>query len=290
MELQHLLEFAALVKHKSFTKAAKEMFVSQPALSKHIAALEKELGFTLLKRNSRNILITEEGEIVYRYAMKIASQFDQMRDDIVELNANDSGELIIASKAMQTHFGISEIVHSFRLKYPNIDVKINDSFLGQPNPFLSDDIELAFTHLIKGAGKSYEYEILLRDQLAIILPENHPLASRKRIDFAQLRDETFICISEEFEAICRKLAKKNGFEANIYRLTDTYIDSAYEYVRWKAGVCLSPHRLFDDIGTKECIAIDLSPAIRHDMYLAKRSNVPLSKEASLFWNFIKDFQ
>ncbi|MBQ6125797.1 MAG: LysR family transcriptional regulator, partial [Erysipelotrichaceae bacterium] len=61
MELQHLLEFAALVKHKSFTKAAKEMFVSQPALSKHIATLEKELGFSLLKRNSRNILITEEG-------------------------------------------------------------------------------------------------------------------------------------------------------------------------------------------------------------------------------------
>ena len=266
------------------------MFVSQPALSKHIATLEKELGFSLLKRNSRNILITEEGEIVYRYALSIAGQLDQMRNDITELNANDSGELIIASKAMQTHFGISEIVHAFRLKHPNIDIKINDSFLGQPNPFVSDDIELAFTHLIKGAGKAYEYEIFLCDQIAVILPESHPLSSQKRIDFAQLRDETFICISEDLEAICRKLAKQNGFEANIYRLTNTYIDSAYEYVRWKAGVCLSPHRLFDDINPKECVAIDLFPVIRHDMYLARKSNVPLSKEASLFWNFIKDFQ
>ena len=124
----------------------------------------------------------------------------------------------------------------------------------------------------------------------MILPESHPLSSQKRIDFAQLRDETFICISEDLEAICRKLAKQNGFEANIYRLTNTYIDSAYEYVRWKAGVCLSPHRLFDDINPKERVAIDLFPVIRHDMYLARKSNVPLSKEASLFWNFIKDFQ
>jgi len=73
-------------------------------------------------------------------------------------------------------------------------------------------------------------------------------------------------------------------------LTDTYIDSAYESVRWKKGVCLSPHRLFNDIGTKGCVAIDLSPTIQYDMYLARRGNTPLSKEAKLFWNFIKDYQ
>ena len=289
MELQHLLEFTALVKHRNYTKAAKEMFVSQPALSKHVAALEKELGYSLLKRNSRNVLITEEGEIVCRYALNILDQFKQMKNDIVELNANDSGKLTIASKTMQTHFGISEAVHFFQTKYPHIEVKINDSLLGLPNPFISDDIELAFTHFINGTGKAFEYEIFQHDRLAVVLPESHPLSSRKQIDFAQLHNETFVCISEEFEAVCRKLAKQFGFEPNIYRLNDTYIDSAYEYVRWKKGICLSPHRLFDDIGTKECVAIDLSPTIQYNMYLARRSNVPLSKEATLFWNFIKDY-
>ena len=290
MELQHLLEFVTLVKYNSFTKAAKELYISQPALTKHITALEKELGFPLLKRNSRNTSITEEGKIVYRYAENISRHINEMQEEIAELHQDNKGILTLASTAMQTHFGISEIIHLFSITYPNIEVRIDDSSLGMPNPFIADNIDLAFTHYIKGGGKNYEYQVFLHDQMAVVLPESHPLANEERIEFSQLKDETIICIDDDIEALSRKLGKDNGFETNIYRLTNTYIDTAYEYVRWKAGVCISSHRLFDDIHTQECVAVDLYPTIRHDMYLAKRSNVPLSREATLFWNFIKEYQ
>src|SRR5437763_540771 len=91
MEIRQLKYFVRIVDLGSFSKAAAELFIAQPALSKQIKMLEAELGATLLSRTVRGVQATESGSLFYRHAQAVLRQLERVAGEIADVNGNPTG-------------------------------------------------------------------------------------------------------------------------------------------------------------------------------------------------------
>src|ERR1700692_3394570 len=119
MELRALRYFVELVKQKNFTAAAERMHVTQPTISKMVKALETEVGAPLLLRESRQLTLTDVGEIVYRRGLDVLAAHAQLEAELNELGSLARGTLTIGIPPMGGPL-FTPIVATFRKRYPNI--------------------------------------------------------------------------------------------------------------------------------------------------------------------------
>ncbi|RXZ32861.1 LysR family transcriptional regulator [Oxalobacteraceae bacterium CAVE-383] len=123
MELRALRYFVELVRQKSFTAAAERMHVTQPTISKMIKALELEIGAPLLLRESRQLTLTDVGEIVYRRGLDVLAAHAELQDELNELGTMMRGSLTVGLPPMGGPL-FTPIVAAFRQRYPNIELKL----------------------------------------------------------------------------------------------------------------------------------------------------------------------
>lgn len=117
MEIKHLQSFISVVNHKSFSKAANELYISQPTISAHISQLEEELGKRLIIRTTKSIEITPKGNEVYEYAVNLLN----LRDRIVDCCSEQSHNIIhVGASTIPSAYILPDILPSFGSSYPNI--------------------------------------------------------------------------------------------------------------------------------------------------------------------------
>lgn len=93
MRIEHLREFIVLARHLNFRKAARELYITQPALSNHIAGMEKELGFDLVQRGQR-ISLTPAGKIMFTGAENMLAEYDQVVANAAAAAKSKAGQLV----------------------------------------------------------------------------------------------------------------------------------------------------------------------------------------------------
>lgn len=201
MDFRELNYVTAIAKHQSVSKAAKELFVSQPTLSKFVQNLEKDLGQPLFKRLGNKFLLTYAGE---RYVAKakeillLKKELDLELSDIVRENV---GELNIAFPIMRGTYMLPCTLPMFRAKFPLVKVNVyeaNSSIL--EDMLLKGDIDLAFFNLpVK--SPDIEHEIISHEEVILIMSSEHPLANRgipksgckyPWLDLKLVKDEGFV--------------------------------------------------------------------------------------------------
>jgi DNA-binding transcriptional LysR family regulator len=210
--------FLALAEHKNFTNTAKALFVSQPAISKQIAGLEKELGFSLFFRSNRNVTLTPAGMIflkafteaseIYKNAMKQAKDIYGEKSRRLRLGCVDGMEIgnLLNKIFISFHEHFPNVEYQLERHSPNNLIKLlnNDeldaiitleSFL-ENNPNLSSSVFLVAKHLL-------------------YVPANHPALYKKSFDLSDFKDETFIILSPEalpgVKDSFYKWCEENGF-------------------------------------------------------------------------------
>ena len=140
MELRVLNYFLAIAREENFTKAAQQLHVTQPTLSRQIAQLEEELGVKLFVRSNHNIILTEEGMILKRRAQEILSLADKTKRDFLQKDETLSGTISIGSGEFRSTEYLAKIISEFRQKYPNVKYEI---YSGNANN-IRDYIERGF--------------------------------------------------------------------------------------------------------------------------------------------------
>ncbi|WP_160061200.1 LysR family transcriptional regulator [Psychromonas sp. L1A2] len=131
MDLKQLRYFISVVNEQSFSEAARQIHIAQPALTRQVKALEEDLGVILLIRKSRGIKLTAIGQIFYEDALQILEQVARSKQKIHLINDGHTGELIIGITVM--HLWIEEISNFltiFRQKFPEVMLKINTVLSG----------------------------------------------------------------------------------------------------------------------------------------------------------------
>lgn len=120
MDFRKLESFVSIVKHGSFTKAAEELYLTQPTITGHIQSLESKLGTVLLNRNGRTVSLTEAGQILYKHAINILNTKERALFSLAQYEGKLEGELIIASSTVPQRYLLPDLLTAFSLQYPQV--------------------------------------------------------------------------------------------------------------------------------------------------------------------------
>ena len=196
MDLRHLLTFRTVVDKGSFSQAAEELEISQPAVSFQIRSLEQRLGHRLLDRSGRRVATTEAGEVLLGYARRMLTLEDELEREMGEVGTRIAGKLEIGASTGPGELLLPRLCGAFVRAYPDVRVSlvVQDS-QSVCDRVLEHDLELG----VVGAARPHRplvFETFARDELVVIVPPEHPLAARGTITLEELAAQPMIMQQE----------------------------------------------------------------------------------------------
>ena len=191
LTLRQLQCFSAVAKNLSYTKAAKELHLTQPAVSMQIRQLELQAGLALTEQFGKQVHLTEAGEEVYRYARSILQQVGEMDDVLDKLKGFAGGRLKIAAISSANYF-VPRLLGTFQQRFPDVMVSLE---VTNQTAVLKQVVENEADMAIMGQppiDSRFEAIAFMDNPLIIVAPPEHRLASRKRISLKELEKEVFL--------------------------------------------------------------------------------------------------
>jgi len=184
--------FYTVAKKKSFTMAARELFLTQPAVTIQIQKMEKDHETKLFDRVGEKIFLTESGNILFSYAEKILTLFAQAEEALIDVKGLKSGKLTIGASATVGSYYLPKIFEVFGKKYPNIEIEMNST-----NSYNVVENVLAFKNDLGFVGQLPHLEKLvvipfLEEELVLIVPPDHPFAHKEEVSLEDLVGQPFI--------------------------------------------------------------------------------------------------
>ncbi|GAA4362282.1 LysR family transcriptional regulator [Hymenobacter saemangeumensis] len=162
--------FGAVARHLSFTRAAQELFISQPAVTKHIHELEKQYGLRLLVRQGNRVALTEAGHLLQAHAAAVASAAQQLDEQLQALRdpQETAGRLRLGASTTLNQYVLPRILPVFQQRFPNVALTLrnaNSEHIAEA--LLRGDLDLGF---VEGRSRSRDlhYELLLPDKLVAV--------------------------------------------------------------------------------------------------------------------------
>ncbi len=190
--LNSLLVFHEVVRHRSFSKAAEELFVSQPAVTKHIKGLEHKVGTRLIERGRGGFHLSEAGKILFKSAQKISNHLREVENHLGRLQKERHGLLRIGTTESYSRCLMPKLLSGFQNLFPSIKIALD---VGN-----SEEIEKSLTAyrndlaLIGMTKVSSKFESIpfLKEELVLIVSPSHPMAKREKISLKTIRKFPFI--------------------------------------------------------------------------------------------------
>lgn len=216
MDLRYLHEFVALTDTGSYARAAARLSLSQSALSKHIAALEEELGVQLFYRKHKSIALSEFGELLYPYAKEMLDERELCFESISRGQDAPHRSLTIGAVGILRLYGIMDLITRFKQENPDIELNLHYSEFELKEKLLRGEVDVAF---VREPTKLFlEDELIgaikcVSDSLVAVLPAEHPLAGEQLLDLSLLRDEPFYLLDRQLplSRICINTCRSAGF-------------------------------------------------------------------------------
>jgi LysR family hydrogen peroxide-inducible transcriptional activator len=216
MELHQLRYFCAIVDTGSFSRAAQQTHVSQPALSQQIRKLEDELGARLFDRLGRAVRLTELGRTFLPRARSVLRELAAARSDVVERKASISGPLSVGVIPTVAPYLLPPILAGFTRKYPLARVSVVEEITPRLLERLrAGTLDLAVVALpLEVRSQEFESRPLAVEKLYAVLPARHQLARRKELSLGELRHDPFLllrdghCFRETAVAACKRARLK----------------------------------------------------------------------------------
>lgn len=186
MEDFRLKVFYSVAKNQSFTKAANELFITQPAITKHIKTLEQSLGLRLFNRKGNSIILTQPGEVLFRYATKIFGIYQEALTELALYKNEISGYLRLGASTTIAQYLIAPVLASFYEKFPNIKLNlVNGNTETIENAILSNRIDLG---IVEGKKHStgIKYIDFTEDELVAVVHAKSRLSVLSEITLEEL--------------------------------------------------------------------------------------------------------
>lgn len=192
LDSRQLLAFTALARCQSFTRAAKELFLTQSAVSHAIKALETEIGSRLVDRAGRRVLLTQAGEQFLRHADKILREMDAARAGLDALSRWGHGRLRVGASTTACQYLLPTVLREFKQSFPKSVITIEPGDHAQQVELLQQNrIDLAIM-LQPETRSEFEFVPLFEDELRFLTSPLHPWARDGRVARDALESETLI--------------------------------------------------------------------------------------------------
>jgi DNA-binding transcriptional LysR family regulator len=189
--LRQLQTFETLVRQRSFSLTAQEMYVSQPTVSKQIKALQEEIGLPLIEQIGKKIYLTEAGELLYETCKTWLKNWDQFEQTLANMKGMTTGRLRIATVTTTKYF-LPKLIGQFCQHYPGVDVRLEILNRERVMDSLERNEDDVYIMGVPPENREILAYPFLANSLLMIAALNHPLAQRKAIPIEDVLDEPFI--------------------------------------------------------------------------------------------------
>lgn len=197
MELRHVRYFLAVAESLNFSKAAQQLHIAQPPLSRQIRQLEDELGVELFVRTKHGVQLTKAGRAFLDEGRKLVVQAGHATEAARHAQKGESG---IVRIGIASGLGglVAKVVAEHCSRFPGINIECKDVFSGLQNEILEKcEIDVGFLRPPVNQVK-LDCELLFEEELVVVLPKNHRFAKRKFLKLKEVADEPLIIFDRNF--------------------------------------------------------------------------------------------
>jgi len=236
-----LESFVEVCTYNSFTKAAEKLFVSQPTLSRRIMGIEDELGVNLFKRNGTYIEITDAGKFLYKQALNIIQQKENIYAGMARFSNNVAGTLRVAVDSSFVLDVAVPLIEKMSRQYPDVSISV-ECYPGiNTTRFLQEEsVDIGFTYYGMVEGRpNMVHKILGQSQATFVVGKLHPLYEKKSIRWSDLEGETlYTPSSSDRTGKFLDFAARSGVSFAEIILTKTYAEAVL-YAATGKGVAVT---------------------------------------------------
>lgn len=288
LTLRQLKVFESVARHLNHTRAAEELFLTQPAVSMQVKQLEKQLRVALFEQLGKRIHLTEAGREVLRYARSVTQQLDELESILSRMRGLSGGRLRI-SVATTANYFIPTLLGTFSRRYPDVTVSLDvtnrETLLLQLSENTVDLVIMGQPPAELGAVA----DAFMENPLIIVAPPDHPLARGKKVPLERLQDEVFLVrepgsgtrIAMERFFAERGMRLKTGMEVGSN-------EAIKQSVQAGLGLGLLSHATIEqELALKRLVVLDVAdfPIMRH-WYVVHRHGKRLSAATEAFKQFV----
>ncbi|MFE3115213.1 LysR family transcriptional regulator [Streptomyces niveus] len=280
IEARHLRVLRAVAATGSFSAAARELGCTQPAVSQQMKVLEASVGTTLLIRTSREMRLTQAGEVLVRHATGILSGLTAAEEEVAAIAGLRAGRVRLVSFPSGSSTLVPAALAALRAAHPGTRVSLVDAEPPRSVEMLRDgdcDVALAFRYdsvhddsARDSTGAAAEewgdlvVRPLLSDRLVGLLPEGHRLAGAETVSIADLADESWIAGCPRCRRQLVDACEKAGFTPRIDFATDDY-PAVIGLVGAGLGVAFLPELAMESVLPKAARTVTVEPAVRREI-------------------------
>jgi LysR family hydrogen peroxide-inducible transcriptional activator len=210
MDLDQLRYFLQVAERNSFTRAAEDLRISQPALSRSIQKLEEELGQPVFERRTRAVSLTDAGLLLQSRAQQVITILEDTKAEITD--DGQSGRVRIGAIPTIAPYFLPEVLRKFSQEFPKANLVVQENTTDHLLKSLTQgELDLAILALPIPA-RYLEAEELFEEELLLVLPPNHPLVSQEKIRLSDIEPYPFVlldemhCLSDNIVSFCRQRA------------------------------------------------------------------------------------
>jgi len=288
LTLRQFRVFEAVARHLSFSRAAEELHLSQPAVSMQVRGIEVILGMRLTEQLGKKIFLTEAGREVLHASQSITARLDDLQANLAQLRSIDTGRLNIAATSTVNAVA-TDILARFRGRHPGVSIHLDVSNRAAVlDQLVGNRIDLAIMGQVPD-GLGLEATRFMDNPLVVIAPPDHPLARKKKVTVRELAAESFL-VREAGSGT--RGAMERFFAARELEIRSSMEMSSNEAIKQavQAGLglgILSLQTLEMELALKRLTVLKVEgfPIMRH-WYVVHRADKRLSPVAQAFKEFV----
>ncbi len=294
IDFRHLETFCRVAALKSFSRAADDLFLTQPTVSGHILSLERSLSLRLFDRTGREIRLTKAGEMFLRYASKILTVRKDLLNALSEFSQGIRGELSLGASTIPGEYLLPRLMGDFKREHPRftLSLKISDT-KDIVQELLQGHIEFGLIGA-KVDYSSLHYEKFEEDEIIVIAPSDHPLARKRSVGFEDLLKEPWI-IREEgsgTQMTVERVLRKKGKSLKDFNVAIEMgsTSSVKEGVKARLGLAFISRRAVEEELNRNLftsITLEGLESISRQIYIVSQRGKTVSPAGMEFLRFLK---
>ncbi|WP_342463289.1 LysR family transcriptional regulator [Ureibacillus sp. FSL K6-8385] len=292
MELRQLRYFVEVAEREHISEAAEHLHVAQSAVSRQIANLEEELGTALFERVGRNVKLTPIGKIFLEHAITALNAIDFAVKQVEEYLDPERGSIKIGFPTSLASYVLPTVISAFKKEYPDVSFHLRQgSYRYLIEAVRNRELNLAFLGPVTRKDETINSLILFNENICALLPANHRLAKRDKIQLDELRNDHFVLFPEGYilHKVVVDACKSAGFSPKVISVGED-MDALKGLVAAGIGVTLLPESSFYDSTPRLTIKMKIdNPSITRNVGIIYPANRELAPSEQVFLKFVQSF-
>jgi DNA-binding transcriptional LysR family regulator len=261
----------------SFTAAAASLRISQPAVSQHIAKLERDTGVVLLDRSTRRVRLTGPGQVLLKHAESVLGHLEQARVELAGLRERETGVLRLAAFPSAAATIVPPLIGAFRENLPGVAVQLSEADPPISLPRLAAgelDAVIAYDYPLLAITRqpAQRWHVIAEDPMAVAVCADDPLADRPEIRLPDLADRPWVA---PYDCVCRDAlmfaARRAQFTPSVVSETNDYL-AMLGIVAAGVGVAVLPRLIARHAGQAVALRPLADPQLRRTIAVVTRAN------------------